>query len=545
LLVQAGRYLDAKALLGVALRSESDPTVQGQIHYSLGYCATKLGDAAEAERLLRVARDQLKTQHPTDADAAYALGRLRQEAGDFKEAAAFYEDVLVSHPEAPVAPLARLGRGVCRLALAQDEAGLTDLQDLVNEIGAKKSRQKFKPDVVAGLRKGAALLAERGNYQGDLELLAREQTLEPKPSPDFFNRLAAAFARRAEQVERSLPEAADVAERLRRAQQVRDLRTKAGDAYVAYSRSVTVDDDKAYGEALWKGVDLYDRAGNISHAISALELFVAERPTDGAAPEALLRLGKAYQAAGQFDKAISAYQRNQSRYPQSLAAAKSGVPLAQAYVAQGPQSYPNAEKALLRVVDDNPLITPDAEEFRLALFELAQLYYRSDSFEQSIARLEELTDRYPGHEHTAQLLFMMADGYRKSGALLDARVASADPGAGAASAATQAEAAAQKQERLTKAQALYDQVIAGFADGQPAPVDPLDKLYLKLSHFYRADCAYDLGRYDDAIRLYQTAASRYQDDSSAMSAHVQIVNAYCSSGRRSRRGPRTAGRSSC
>ena len=59
--------------------------------------------------------------------------------------------------------------------------------------------------------------------------------------------------------------------------------------------------------------------------------------------------------AGQmFDKAIGAYQRNQTRYPQSLAASKSGVPLAQAYIAKGPQAYPSAETALLRVIDDNP-----------------------------------------------------------------------------------------------------------------------------------------------------------------------------------------------
>ena len=40
----------------------------------------------------------------------------------------------------------------------------------------------------------------------------------------------------------------------------RPFRTKAGDAYVAYSRALTLADDKGYGDALWKGIELYDRA---------------------------------------------------------------------------------------------------------------------------------------------------------------------------------------------------------------------------------------------------------------------------------------------
>lgn len=535
LLVNRGLYFEAKAMLGEARRFDGDPVAQGQVHYGLGYCAWKLGDLPEAERLLRVARDQLKCQHPLDADAAYALGRIRQDRDDPKESVSFFEHVIEIHPDSPVAPLARLGRGVCRIALGSDEAGLTDLHDLVEEMRAKKSRQRHRTEVLAGLRDASSTLSGRGNFQGALELMSYEQTLEPEPAPEFYSRLAAVFERRADQVDQTLAESPSAAEKIRRTSQVRDLRTKAGDAYVAYSRSVTLDDDRAHGEALWKGVGLYDRAGNIQHAISALELFVAERPDDGAAPEALLRLGRAYQAAGLFDKAISAYQRNQTRYGQSLAASKSGVPLAQAYIAKGPQSYPAAEAALLRVIDDNPLITPEALEFHEALFELAQLYYRTERYEESVFRLEELTDRYPQDERKGQVLFMMADSYRKSAALLNGGASvqavstGATPAAAAQSSGKDAEAVATKRDRLTKARGFYDMVIELHRD--QAPARELDKLHLKLSHFYRADCVYDLGRYDEAIKLYDAAALKYQDDSSALAAYVQIVNSYCALGK--------------
>ena len=37
--------------------------------------------------------------------------------------------------------------------------------------------------------------------------------------------------------------------------------------------------------------------------------------------------------------------------------------------------------------------------------------------------------------------------------------------------------------------------------------------------------------FTEAIRLYDVAAFRYQDDPSALSAYVQIANSYCALGR--------------
>ena len=418
LMARRGNYSESRALLNEVLRLNPDPSAQGEAHYHLGFCAWKSGDAAEAERLLRVAREQLKVGNPLDADAAWLLGRLRQDKGDFKEAISFYETVLLSHPESLAAPLARLGRGTCRIALSEDASGLTDLHELVDDISSRQSRSRYKGDVVTGLRQASSLLAGRGDFQGALEVLEYEQLLDREPAAEFYGRLASIYERRADQLEKtSLAASATPVERLHREEKVRDLRTHAGDAYIAFSRALTLADDRGHSEALWKGVDQYDHAGATPKAISALELYVAERPEDGQTPDALLRLGQTYQAAGQFDKAIAAFQRNQFRYPQSLAASKSGVPLAQAYIAKGPEHYGKAEKVLLDMLE-SPLIGPDAEEFRQGLFELAQLFYRTGRYEEAVARLEEMTERYPKDERLGQLLFLMADSYRKSATLL-------------------------------------------------------------------------------------------------------------------------------
>lgn len=560
MLADASKFIEARALLGEALRLNPDPMAQGQLHYWLGYSQWKLGDTADAERLLRVARDLMKVRHPTDADAAFVLGKIRQDRGDFKEATAFYESVLVSHPDSPVAIVAKLGRGLCRISLNQDNAGLNDLQTLVNEVSSKPAHKRKAAEIVAGLRDAAATLAMRDNFAGALEVMGYEQQLTPTPTGEFFARLAKVYERRAEQVDGSVEGAPNPDERFRRETQVRDFRTKAGDAYIAFAKSLGGTDDKGYGDAMWKAVELYDRCGSLPLSIAALELFIAERPDDALAPEALLRLGRAYQAAGNFDKAIAALQRNQFRYPNSLAASKSGVPLAQAYMAKGPDSYAKAEKTLKAVVENNHLITPDADEFRQALFELGQLYYRTERFEEAGAKFEEIAERYPDDKRIAQLLFLMGDSYRKSALLLrdaiaaknresqaadQARLAAAKTGVATTQPAPQdnddvraaiARAADERttaeqavKDRLNKAGELYARVIDRLK--QVPPQSDGDRLYLKLAHFYRADCLYDLGDYRGAIKLYDEAAQRYQQDPSVLAAYVQIINSWMKLGR--------------
>jgi tetratricopeptide (TPR) repeat protein len=520
LLIDAARYTDAKLLLSESVKLASDKATLGEANYDLALCVLKLGDPAEAERLLRVARDQLTTAQPLDADAAFLLGKLRQDHNDPREAMAFFQAVLTSFPESASAVMARAGRGSCRLLLAQDAGGLSDLRDVTKLVAGDARKARYKKDVLAELRRSSAVLAGRENFDGAMELLADEQMLDPEPPGDFYSRLASVYEKRADQMERTLDDAPNPAEKIRRQQQVREFRTRAGDAYIALSRSMTVGDDKAHAAAMWKGVDLYDRAGGLQMVSSALELFAAERPEDGQTPDALLRLGRAYQALGMFDKAVSAFERNLLRYPRSLAASKSGVPLAQSYIAKGPEFYARAETVLKNELE-SPVLAPDAEEFAQALFELSQLYYRVGRYDEAVARLSEMSQRYPDDPRMTQIIYLMADSYRKRAPMLDFKPVAAN--------ADQSAQRSNRKEKLARAKQLYDRVVDMFKEG--TPTGEMDKLYLKLAYFYRADCLYDLQQYDEAIGAYDAAAMRYQDDSSALSAYVQIVNAYCEQGR--------------
>jgi tetratricopeptide (TPR) repeat protein len=183
---------------------------------------------------------------------------------------------------------------------------------------------------------------------------------------------------------------------------------------------------------------------------------------------------------------------------------------------------------LLGVVENNPLVDPNAEEFRQSLTELADLYYRTGRYEEAVARLQEITERYPNDERKPQMVFKMADSYRKSASLLDMKLASAQPDV-PGSASDVAEAMAARKDRLLKGRQLYDQVLDLYRANPPT--DDVDKQYQKLAYFYRADCMYDVGNYDQAIKLYDAAAFNYQNEPSSVAAYVQIVNSYFALGR--------------
>jgi len=168
------------------------------------------------------------------------------------------------------------------------------------------------------------------------------------------------------------------------------------------------------------------------------------------------------------------------------------------------------------------VLSPEAEEFGQSLFELAQLYSRTSRFEEAIQRLDEIAQRYPNDPRMPQLIFLTADSYRKSAAaLLAAKSADAK--------GYPADVLTARAERLGNARRYYDRLIEMFRDREPTA--DLDKLYLKLAYFYRADCMYALREYEPAIGAYDAAAMRYKDDASALSAYVQIVNAYCEQGK--------------
>ena len=528
LLIDRGDFVDAKRLLDEAIALDPSEIAQAEARYRLGVCAWKLGNLDDAQKLIATARASFRGQHPLDADAAYALGKIAMERNDAGSAAVMFDAVITTFPQSSVAPLARMSRGVARIQKGDDEPGLFDLRIATENARATPA---LREDALIAIRKASALLSGKANQQAAIELLACEQSLENSPSAGFFARLADAYEKRAEQIEQSIPDATP-AEKLRREQLLRESYEKAANAHLAYSRALLAANEKAYGEAMWKAMSLYDRAANPQAVAGALELFVTEKAADPLAPDALLRLGRTYEAMSQVDKAIAAYQRLESAYAKSPAALQAAVPLAMLYIGQGPGKFSNAESVLLSLADGKP----EGDEYKRALFELGMLYHRTDRPEKALPRLELFAQKFTGDPRAASATFFAAECYRMTAQEIEVQLAGATVNAAddKSGAEALAKAAETKKYRLVNASRLYEQATQLYG-AAPQPQLPAqargsrsssDRRQAKLAALRRADCDYELGRYSDAVGRYKAVVSSYPNDPVALAASVQIVNCY-------------------
>lgn len=305
--------------------------------------------------------------------------------------------------------------------------------------------------------------------------------------------------------------------------------TQAADFYRRHAAAVTVIDDAAYGDSLWRAATSYDRAEQWGDAIDVYGEYVANRPGDGDGQqlEARHHLGQAYLADRQHAAAADVLEKLVDENPSSNWAYASLVPMAQAFLET--EREDKALRTLLSIVDGHPGIRPDSDIYRDALIDLARLYYRRGNedpvyYASAIERLTTAVQRYGVTERGPELRYMLADALRQSAAGLDA--VAADTASDRERLAMTTEA----QDRLRQAEVYFDQVIVELEARPEASLSDLDTLQLRNAYFFKAGCAYQRENYGLAIERYREAAQRFSDHPAALVAQVQIVNAYCALG---------------
>lgn len=536
--IDAGRPAEAKSLLAAALALSPDESITGQVNFRLGYAAWKLGERADAQNRLNLARRQLGAGHPLDAEACYLLGRLAQDREAFAEADEHYKVVLRDYADSRIAPRALMARGTVRLLMGEDALGAADLAALAEQMKLKPALGPLKSELLDALQRGHRILVNRERFDLALTLLKGEAALQPEPEPDLLLRLGLCLEMLSGQIE---SRAADADEQGRPAlhTQALDLRKQAAQTHLARSRRLADAGEPAYAAAFWKALALYESASEVDAAIGALKQFCAERPNDPIAADALLRLGLAYQQIGRREHGVRVFERLREAHPGSPAATQAAVPLAQAYLAEG-QVQP-AEAVLRSVVDDSAALSPSSATMREAIWELSHLYHEAGRLAEALARLEDFGNRYQSDlaaepARAAQLAFLKADCHRRTASTRLAEAARAadplnpaQPDAQLASAAQAVASNLITRQHLESAHALFEQAISLYRQFEPQA--DLDETYRRLAYFYRADCLFDLGRYEEAIDLYKDAARRYQDDPSALAAYMQIASAYSALGK--------------
>jgi len=533
-LIGLGREDDALVMLNAVDETLKKSAYSEELLLMRGRALRRAGKVDEADLLLRDLLGTMRDQGDIYAQVLLELGKLNY--GEFrdKEAERYFRRVVETQLGSDWYVAGLLGLAECAALQQRYPAALGLYQEVVDQLQMHPHNWAVDRKTV---QQSLALLAHDLNlmkqYETALAVLEIEQQVAPADDLEATLRLAWAYRRLAEQMAARLSEAEreeagrepSETEKKWRKQQKRLIKgyfEHAAEQFLRATRFIT-GDDSLYGESLWEAANSYDKAGNAEKAITVWLRFVQEREGQPKWPRALFYLAQAHQALGHYDSAIEYYELLLAKHPNAPAAFESVVPLSQCYLNKEKPETDKA-RALLLSVFSNPAHNPPSRHFREALWALGELYYANGDYELAIKRLSEAIDRYPNDPALGKYLFLVGNSYRKIGLALDTFLAQLadDPTA----TVNRERASAQRRQYLGSARDYFEKAIAFYEKIPEGRRTELDRLYLRHSWMYRGDCEFDLGRYAEAVSVYEEVALRYQLTPTALQALMQIVNCH-------------------
>jgi len=529
------KFDQAEPFLASQLSKFQNTTHQKEYDYLRALAWFRVGRLDDAERLLRALRDQVVPGDPLYARAGWLLGRIEGAQQRPEYALAFFEDVITTTVPGPYRTAAIFGRAEALADVERYDESVQAYEETIRLTTQDPyGTQVDLRDVRESTTRQFVTLRPAGRLREAMAFLRIAARLAPPTDSRLQEMYTGQLADLAYQLGETTLRQADLAQEpddspARR--QGQDDLIEAGQHYMQLAKLVTLDAARS-AQASWRAFESFDFAGQRLRAVGVLGTFVREWPEHPRVPEALLRLGQIYEVLGDYEKAVARYQQNLTEYPSTFYAAECLVPLANCFATIG--NLDKAKQTLLRIVDRRPgdrlsPIEPEAQVYKDALFRLGDLYVRGAEFESAIARFEEATQRYPHAPETDRTLFMLANAYRLSAARIREDVIDKQK------IAYRDELLLTYQKRLERAHELFGEVIRRYLSRPASSLAELDKLYSKLSHFYRADAVYDLsfvgGGIDHepfarALTMYDRAAWEYQRDPVAMSAYTQMINCH-------------------
>ena len=500
-------------------------------------------DLENAEHHYRQADARLDRGDPMRAEVLVGLGRLAL-AGDeqqaIQQAHELFTQAVRLYPSHRAAVEAWIGKGDCEARLGNHALAHESFARAAERLMDAPADDPRKALLEQTVRLHVTTANEKGEYERALALL---DLLMPVYAPDppaamlleladTHRRIAEAKLKRAGRVSLYQDDAGPEAltpQAARQANQEAAIHfDKAAEFFLRHAQAVTLSDSDAYAESLWNAARAFDRAQNWDQAIETYARFVRTHETDPRLLEARSQLGRSLLAAGQPHAALEQFDHLVKHHPQAPETIDALVPRALAHLEAGERDA--ALRQLKLIVENHDAIRPDSASYREAVIELGKLHARMgrqdpDYFVPAIERLTESVERYGDRPEAALLRFELADAYRLSVAALRDRLSELR------SQREQLENQAEQRRRLSQAQVFYNQVITELETRRPETLSSVERLALRNSYFYQADCAFDREQYELAIELYGKAAERWRRDPSALIARVQIVNAYSELGR--------------
>lgn len=533
--LEAGYPEEALDHLLVAFQRLEEPTGAGVgwLYYLLSRAYFQLGQLADAEENLERARRHLPPVEPHLGAVHTLTARIHQRRGETDKAREHFLMVVNEFPTSEAWLRAAIG-------LAETESSLGAVQgafkayeravDSLNEDGPRGgvTREQIQKSLLG--RVSERFAAE--DYENALKFAQLARRLAPgrRPPPSVSLALARSHRLLADEIMAPVRENADAPvdlsalDPVSRAQ-ARSHYLAAGENFLRHARDMILSDDDSFADSLWSAADSFDLGGDVERAIEVFSEYATSRSEDPRRPAALFRLGQAHQSLGQYETAADFYEQLIEDNPASGEGTRSYVWLARAYIDDDDPSNDDRAAELLREVIDGDVLEPGAPEFQTAMIELGELALRRGDNEAAIRRLSEAIERDPDGPRLHRIRSRLADAYRRSASAIRKRLEEGERES------RRRELERERAQRLEKALRLYEQVRAALESKNSDRLTSLERALLRGAYFHRADVAFDLGRYDQAIDHYDAAAQRYADDPASLVAMAQIVNAYVAQGR--------------
>ena len=534
-LIARGHEDQALQLLNTADETLRRSAYGYELEFLRGRALHHAGQVDQADLVLRDLIERLPSRGDIYAQTALELGSVNLQQYRDYDAQYFFEQVVKSQAGKHWYAVGKCGLAEC-LAMQHRYPEAAELYRQTIELLA---RNPYNPALTTQrVQMSLAILAHQlsliKQYDKALMFLEMEQQIARPDDLDAARRFARTHGRFGRQLREQLLAAENQSRQLplspedklwltQQRQRVTDHFQQAAQHFLRVT-SLALNDDELYGDSIWQAATCYDKAGNTEASVETWRRFVNERQGRPRWPFAMFNLAQVCQAAGDLDAAVEHYEYLCQEHPVSPAALQAMVPLARCYLAQEPPDHEKAERLLKTLLTD-PALTPAAQHFREAMFELGQLYYRTGQYIKAIAILDEAAERYP--DDTAALghaMFIIADSYRRTGLELDLDLAAlaADPTA----MVTREKTFMKRQNYLDQAQRYFQKAIDLYESLPAHSRSDIENMYLRECWLYSADCLFDLHRYNEAVSVYEAAALRYQLSPVALTALMQIVNCY-------------------
>jgi len=289
---------------------------------------------------------------------------------------------------------------------------------------------------------------------------------------------------------------------------------QAGDSYRVVARELYA--TRQYPDQLWNSASAYFAGHDFHNAVEILRLYMHNEPRLRHA-QALVDLGEAKLSLGETKSALESFHECIQQHPRDVAIYRARLLASRAAMNMG--DLKQAETFLQDNLDGEQL-TPASKEWRDSLFALAELLHAAGRHREAIERLEESLQRYPDAPQAIVARYLLADSARCRAMDLQASLGKE------ISSLARGERVSESHRLLNRALEAYSFLQDNLGRRDLENVTPQEKAVLRNSRFAIGSTYFELERYPEALRAYQSAANHYATSPVVLDAYLQIANVY-------------------